>query len=231
LQQPRAAITGREYADLAVGQLSMSKEPSEARPHQPRWRRWSREIAITAGFAGVLLSAKSSLADHYSVPSGSMLPTVEIGDRIVVNKASYGLRVPFTHQAIAEFAGPSRGDVVVLDDPESDKTLLKRVVAVPGDRVAVRNGQLELGGVQVPIEHRSDGDYELLGGGEHLIDLSHGGGPDLEETTIPDGHYLMMGDNRGDSRDGRYFGLVERGAILGRAARVYWRGGPAWKPL
>ncbi len=201
-------------------------------PSKPRWRRWLREIAITAAFAFVLLSARSSIADHYVVPSGSMLPTVEVGDHILVNKTAYALRVPFTHYAVAEFAGPAPGDVVVLDDPEEDgKTLLKRVIAVPGNRVAVHAGHIEVDGAPVRVEHRADGDHELLGGTDHLVDFSKGGGPDLDTTTIPDDKYLVMGDNRGDSRDGRYFGLVDRSAILGRAARVYWRGGLAWKPL
>src|SRR5262249_30894965 len=201
-------------------------------PPKPRWGRWLREIAITAAFALVLLAARSSVADHYVVPSGSMLPTVEIGDRILVNKTAYGLRVPFTHHAVAELAGPSRGDVIVLDDPEeAGKTLLKRVIAVPGDRVAVHAGHVAIDGTPVRVEHRDDGDHELLGGADHLVDFSKGGGPDLDETTIPDDEYLVMGDNRGDSRDGRYFGLVDRSAILGRAARVYWRGGFAWKAL
>jgi len=201
-------------------------------PPKPRWRRWLREITVTAAFALVLLAARSSLADHYVVPSGSMLPTVEIGDRIFVNKTAYRLRVPFTHYSITEFAGPERDDVIVLDDPEEDgKTLLKRVIAVPGDRVAVHAGHVDINGAQVRVEHRSDGDHELLGDADHLVDLSRGGGPDVEETLIPDDKYLVMGDNRGDSRDGRYFGLVDRSAILGHALRVYWRGGLAWKPL
>jgi len=201
-------------------------------PTKPRWRRWLRELTITAAFALFLLSARSSIADHYYVPSGSMLPTVEIGDRVVVNKTAYGLRVPFTHYSITEFAGPARGDVIVLDDPEEDgKTLLKRVIAVPGDRVAVHAGHIEINGTPVPVEHRGDGDHELLEDADHLVDLSRGGGRDLDETNIPDDKYLVMGDNRGDSRDGRYFGLVDRSAILGHAVRVYWRGGLTWKAL
>src|SRR5262249_39340333 len=128
-------------------------------PPIPRRRRWLREVTVTAALALVLLSARSSIADHYVVPSGSMLPTVEIGDRILVNKTAFGLRVPFTHHSIAEFAGPARGDVIVLDDPEENgKTLLKRVIAVPGDRVAVHAGHIDINGTPVPVEHRSDGD-------------------------------------------------------------------------
>jgi signal peptidase I len=210
-----------------------AKPEKPAKPAKKK-RSWWRELAITAAFALVFLSARSSIADHYHVPSGSMLPTVEIGDRIVVAKAAYGLRVPFTHHAIADFSGPSRGDVIVLESPDPDddrKVLLKRVAALPGDRVAVRGGKIILGGVAVPVESRPDGDYEILDGTAHPIELRNGGGPELDETIVPEGHYLVLGDNRGDSRDGRDFGFVPRANILGRAARIYWRGGPAWTPL
>jgi signal peptidase I len=214
--------------------------PKKPKAPKKPWtaRRILREVAILAAFTTVFLSARSSIADHYRVPSGSMLPTVEIGDRIVVAKASYGLRVPFTSHTLTDTAGPARGDVVVLEspDPEDDsKILLKRVVAGPGDRVEVRGGKLWLDGVAVPIERRADGDYEILPGSgagvAHRVELANGGGPDLPELVVPPGQYLVMGDNRGDSRDGREFGFVPRENILGRAARVYWRGGPAWEPL
>ena len=93
---------------------------------------------MTSAVAFVLLSARSTLADHYRVPTGSMLPTVEISDRIVVNKAAYGLRVPFTDDYATHFEGPQIGDVVVLRSPEDGDTLLKRVVAIPGTTIEVR---------------------------------------------------------------------------------------------
>ncbi|MBX3158872.1 MAG: signal peptidase I [Deltaproteobacteria bacterium] len=209
--------------------------PPKPKP-KPTWtaRRVVREVAILAAFALAFLSARSSIADHYHVPSGSMMPTVEIGDRIVVSKAAYGVRVPFTRHVIAELDGPARGDVVVLESPDpgdDGKVLLKRVAAVPGDRVAVRHGQIFLAGRDVKQETRADGTYEILDGVEHRIELGNGPGPDLEEIVIPPERYLVLGDNRGDSRDGRELGLVPRENILGRAARVYWRGGPAWTPL
>src|SRR4051794_13740235 len=94
------------FGSMTAVDRTMSEDAEKKPPTKPRWRRWAREAAITAAFVGVLLSAKSTLADHYRVPSGSMLPTIEIGDRIIVNKAAYGLRVPFTHEAITEFTGP-----------------------------------------------------------------------------------------------------------------------------
>lgn len=202
------------------------KAPVRSKPH-----RIARELLVIAAFALVLMSARSSLADHYSVPTGSMLPTVQLDDRIVVNKAAYGLHVPFTSMYVTRFAGPQIGDVVVLDSPEEAKVLLKRVVGTPGTRVEVRGGRILINDELAPVEDRPDGLYEHLGGVLHQIRLTHGGGPDWGPVTIPEDRYLMMGDNRGDSHDGRSFGLVSRDAILGRATGVFWRGGPTWDGL
>jgi signal peptidase I len=207
-------------------------KPQEARaPVRSKARRIARELLMIAGFALVLMSARSSLADHYSVPTGSMLPTIQLEDRIVVNKAAYGLHVPFTSAYVLQFDGPKVGDVVVLDSPEEDKVLLKRVVGVPGARVEVREGHLLIDDRPAPVEQRGEGLYERLGDALHEIRLTNDGGPDYGPVTIPDGRYLVMGDNRGDSHDGRAFGLVPREAILGRAMGVYWRGGPTWDGL
>lgn len=200
-------------------------------PVRSKPRRFARELLVIGVFALVLMSARSSLADHYSVPTGSMLPTIELDDRIVVNKAAYGLHVPFTSAYVTRFAGPRLGDVVVLDSPEEAKVLLKRVIGVPGARVEVRGGHLRIDGQPAAIEQRADGLYERLGGALHPVRLTHDGGPDWGPVTIPEGRYLVMGDNRGDSHDGRSFGLVARDAILGRAMGVFWRGGPAWDGL
>jgi signal peptidase I len=200
-------------------------------PKRSKVRRFARELGILIGLAFILLSVRSSLADHYRVPTGSMLPTVQLDDRILVNKAAYGLRVPFTNTYAAEFDGPQIGDVVVLGSPEDGKILLKRVVAIPGTRVEVRDGRLYLGGELADVEERGERLIENLAGTLHDIRLTNRGGPDFGPATIPDGKYLVMGDNRGESHDGRSFGLVARDAIVGRAVAVYWRGGPAWEPL
>ncbi|TMQ04834.1 MAG: signal peptidase I [Deltaproteobacteria bacterium] len=206
----------------------MSNSPP---PVRSRVRRLARELLVFAAFVVVLMSARSTLADHYRVPTGSMQPTVAIDDHILVNKAAYGLRVPFSSRYLTRFGGPAAGDVVVLDSPDDDKVLLKRVVGIPGTRIEVRGGRVWIDGVQAPIEHRADGLHELLGGADHVVRLTRGGGPDWGPVTIPGGRYLVMGDNRGDSRDGRFFGLVTREAILGRAIGVFWRGGPVWDGL
>jgi signal peptidase I len=186
---------------------------------------------MIAAFALVLMSARSSLADHYLVPTGSMQPTVAIDDHILVNKAAYGLRVPFSGTYLTHFGGPAVGDVVILDAPDEDKLLLKRVIGVPGTQVEVRGGRVWIDGKAAPVEHRPDGLHEQLGGADHALRLTQGGGPDWGPVSIPEDRYLVMGDNRGDSRDGRYFGLVSREAILGRALGVFWRSGPTWDGL
>jgi signal peptidase I len=200
-------------------------------PSRSRARPFVRELAILVAFAGVTMVGRASLADHYRVPTGSMLPTVELDDHIVVNKAAYGLRVPLTNTYVVHAHGPDVGDVVVLDSPEESKVLLKRVVGIPGATVEVRGGRVTLDGKLAPLEQRADGTYEQLGGVLHPVRLTEHGGPDFGPMVIPEDRYLVMGDNRGESNDGRSFGLVSRDAILGRAVGVAWRSGPTWDGL
>jgi signal peptidase I len=195
-------------------------------------RRLLREVTSVLVAAAVALVTRSSLADHYVVPTGSMLPTVQLEDHVVVDKLAYGLHVPLLHAYLTRFAGPARGDVVVLDAPDTSEVLLKRVVAVPGDTVRVRDGALEVNGRPIPIADSHGVPYEALGAQAHPLDLSSGGGPDLGPMTLPRDRYLVLGDNRGNSRDGRYFGLIGRDAILGRVKGVLVRKGrPIWIAL
>jgi len=196
-----------------------------------RARRWIREAISLAVTLGVVLAGRAALADQYVVPSGSMEPTVQVGDHIVVAKASYGLRVPFTDKYLVHFRPPHRGEVVVLDSPEDDHVLLKRVAALPGDEVQVQRGALIVNGVPVAWKQTPDGVEELSDAGPHLLGLDRGGGPDFGPTRVPDGKLLVLGDHRGDSRDGRYFGFVETNTVLGHALGIFWRGGPTWRGL
>jgi signal peptidase I len=206
---------------------------ASASPEPPAPRGgFIRQVATVLGFSVVLLAARSSLADHYVVPTGSMIPTVAIGDRVLVNKLAYGLRVPFSSHNVATFQAPAHGDVVVLDSPEDERTLLKRVVAVPGDNVEVAGGRLSINGVAVPVDEAEAGLIERLGQVVHPVRLTYGGGADFGPMRLPDGEFLVMGDNRGESRDGRSFGLVKRDAIRGRALSIWMRDGrPCWRPL
>jgi signal peptidase I len=188
-----------------------------------------RELVTVAVAIAVVATTRTSLADHYVVPSGSMLPTVQIDDHVLVDKIAYGVHVPLVDRYAVHLGGPARGDVVVLSSPEDGRTLLKRVVAVPGDRVTVTDGAVSIDGRAMPIVDRDGGEIEKLGAHEHRVSLEYGGGPDFGPLVVPDGRYLVMGDNRGDSRDGRSFGLVAGDAILGRVEGVFLRhGAPTW---
>ncbi len=173
--------------------------------------------------ATVGLATRASFADHYVVPTGSMEPTVHVGDHILVTKAAYGLRIPLTDRWLTTFDGPKRGDVVVLDAPPPDApiVLLKRVVAIGGDNVEVRSGHVYIDGAAVTeptVQVTNDG-YAP-------------GGPDYGPVQVPVGKLLVLGDNRGNSRDGRTFGLVDRKRVLGRAVAVVGREGkPTYEPL
>ncbi len=197
-----------------------------------RPRRLLRELLPALSAAFVVLVARSSFADHYVVPSGSMLPTVELADHVVVNKLAYGVRLPLASWYLARFGGPERGDVVVLDAPDTGIVLLKRVVGLPGDRVEVRGKQVVVNDQPVPLEEHGLFALETLGKSQHVLDLDDGGGPDFGPATLPVDGYLVLGDHRGNSRDGRYFGLVKRDGILGRVEGVVVRGGHlTWKGL
>jgi signal peptidase I len=154
-----------------------------------------------------------------------MEPTVHVADRILVNKLAYGVRVPLADVYALDINAPARGDVVVLTSPEDGIVLLKRVAAVPGDRVRVVGGELELNGVRVRVAARDGGVVEELGATPHPLSLDSGGGPDFGPVTVPADEFLVLGDNRGDSKDGRFFGFVKRAAIKGRAVAVIAREG------
>jgi signal peptidase I len=215
---------------------SAAPAPAPVQPAGParpsRRNRWLREGVSIAGFALALFAARSTLADHYYVPTGSMIPSVSIGDRLIVNKLAYSLRVPFSDVVVIRRNQPQRGDVVVLKSPENGITLLKRVAAVPGDEVAVTDGRLSINGQPVPISREGDSLVERLGRSAHPVRLTAGGGPDFGPVRLEIDQYLMLGDNRGESHDGRSFGLVEGKAILGKALGVWMRDGhPGWHSL
>ena len=198
---------------------------------------WRKEIRPLLILILVLFSIRSSLADWNDVPSGSMRPTILEGDRIFINKLAYDLKVPFTTWHIAEWSNPQRGDIAVFYSPHDGKRLVKRVVGLPGDTLELRNNALVINGSLVeyqPIAEELLRDLapadragrvfatEQLPGQTHAV----AGNPVLPAkrsfapTRVPEGQYFMMGDNRDDSFDSRYWGTVERRQIVGRATAV-----------
>jgi signal peptidase I len=193
-------------------------------------RLLARELrAVALLLLGVMI-ARSALADHYHVPSGSMEPSLLTGDRIFVNKLAYGLRVPFTTRRIVDGELVRRGDIVIFDSPRDGKRLVKRIVAVGGDEVAIRDGRLSINGRAVAIDET--GAVEQMGERVVRLNLLHGGGPDYDGR-VPPGKLLAVGDHRGNSVDGRMFGLINDEDVYGRALAVYYRRGNGfgWRRL
>jgi len=177
----------------------------------------------------LMLAGRSSLADHYLVPSGSMEETLQVGDRVVVDKTAHGLRLPFTMIKLIAGDAVSRGEVAIFDSPKNGVRLIKRIVAIGGDEVLIKNGRLVVNGIPLAAEPA----LELFGSRVAQLNLRDGGGPDLYIESVPNGMLLAVGDHRGNSLDGRMFGLVPEEEIYGRAIAVYYRSGEGfvWKPL
>ncbi|MEJ2307959.1 MAG: signal peptidase I [Gammaproteobacteria bacterium] len=192
----------------------------------------------------IVLLIRSFLGEPFRSPSGSMMPTLLVGDFILVNKFAYGLRLPVTHTKILDTGSPERGDVAVFRYPVDDKTdFIKRIVAVPGDTVAYRNKRLYINGEAQPVT--VIGRYRGVGSGaletndlharENLMGLEHEilideRYPDFNPQcrtlahgtiTVPEGHYFAMGDNRDNSNDSRCWGLVPEENLVGKATFIW----------
>ncbi len=170
---------------------------------------------------------RSSFADWNTVPTGSMKPTILEGDRILVNKMAYDLRVPFSHLSILNLNNPDHGDIVVFDSAYSDKRLVKRVIGIPGDTVKLVDNTLFINGRELTyqdlnIDEKTMDRTEDLLGIRYSIRTQLGGSrlSNFNAVTVPDGHYLVMGDNRDNSADSRIIGFVPRNEIVGKANRV-----------
>jgi signal peptidase I len=195
-------------------------------------RQWFRKEVAPILLALVLVTAaRSSLADHYYVPSGSMENTLFAGDRVVVDKTAYGVRLPYTKVDLIEVARPQPGEVAVFDSPVDGKLLIKRIVGVGGQVVSLHGGHLTVDGKALAPD--MFGADEVFDTRVATLNLADGGGPPIDSLVIPKGKLLAMGDHRGMSFDGRYFGLVDERELYGRAVAVYFRKGDGfvWKRL
>jgi len=202
-------------------------------------RRFLREWAPTLLFMILFFSFRSAVADWYEVPTASMKPTIIEGDRIFVNKLAYDIKVPFTLISLASWDRPQRGDIVVFDAPAGDKRLIKRVVGLPGDRIAIRSNRLFINNQPA---HYAMADQSMV---SEYWDLSNFSPVLLKETfdnmtphsitvlpkrqstarnfgpvTVPENQYFMLGDNRDNSADSRYIGAIDKYFILGKANKV-----------
>jgi signal peptidase I len=220
----------------------------EGAVRQPAW------LEYTASFFPVILLVfvlRSFLFEPFRIPSGSMIPTLEIGDLILVNKYEYGIRLPVINKKVVELGQPKRGDVIVFRYPlNPSQDYIKRVVGLPGDRIEYLNKRLTINGQPVSMKKLDpyyDADRmlyyaqfsESLGAVDHRIIVSEqippglgGGFPNTHPGAcqysgsgvvcqVPPGHYFMMGDNRDNSEDSRFWGFVPDENIVGRAFFIW----------
>ncbi|MFA5521304.1 MAG: signal peptidase I [Castellaniella sp.] len=246
-----AAMAATEPAvrDMEAAQASRIRQQAYDKANRAPW--W---VEYGVSFFPVILFVfvlRSFLVEPFRIPSGSMLPTLQSGDLILVNKFQYGIRLPVVDWKVLELGSPQRGDVVVFRYPvDTSVDYIKRVVGVPGDTVQYRNKVLSINGV--PVEQVRDGDYfepdrgayiaqyqEALGEAGHRILLNRRSPQFLTPISdfpyrdhceyvntgvrcvVPEGHYFMMGDNRDNSLDSRYWGFVPDDNIVGRAFFIW----------
>ena len=176
-------------------------------------REYAESIVIAIVMALII---KTFVVQAFKIPSGSMIPTLKIGDHILVNKFSYGTKLPFTDRIIIPMKGPSQGDIIVFKYPEDEnKDFIKRVIGLPGDTVEIKDKKVHINGKPIEESYPIHGDKMVYPSGLQPRD-------NFGPITVPQGSYFVMGDNRDFSLDSRYWGFVKLNKIKGRAFIVYW---------
>jgi signal peptidase I len=199
-------------------------EPLDERPSRFSWRRGQtesppksrlRQNVESLGLAVlVALVVRSSVVEAFWVPSGSMLPTIQIGDHLFVNKLAYGMHLPFVGKEITQWRPLHRSDIIVFTSPVDHSTdLIKRVIAVEGDTVEVRNKHIVINGQEIPDQHANFTDPHIRDGGPR---------DNFGPVTVPPGKFFVMGDNRDQSYDSRYWGFADESDVKGQATFIYW---------
>tara|TARA_B100001093_G_scaffold519050_1_gene606202 strand:+ start:4482 stop:5321 length:840 start_codon:yes stop_codon:yes gene_type:complete len=192
----------------------------------------------------IVLILRSFLAEPFQIPTGSMIPTLEVGDFILVSKYAYGVRLPVIGTKIMDVEDPKRGEVMVFIPPHEDKYYIKRVIGLPGDSVRYEDKHLYINGELIDKDYVRDIEVETgigplsgtlytetLGDVAHAVQHIDAVGQRRARTTwvIPNGHYFMMGDNRDNSADSREWGTVSEENIVGKAIAVWMHKDPGLK--
>jgi len=195
-----------------------------------------RQSAVTEyaiSFFPVLLFVlvlRSFLVEPFQIPSGSMKPTLQVGDFILVNKFSYGIRLPVIGTKVFDIGEPQRGDAMVFIPPHQNQYFIKRVIGLPGDRIRYQNKVLYIDNVEQTQQYKgplsgvaSDqlSFIETLDNRAHMIQRNRYEDARVQQWLVPEGHYFMMGDNRDQSSDSRFWGFVSEDKIVGEAFAVW----------
>ena len=185
----------------------------------PRWQTMLKEYAEALIVALILaFFIRSFVVQAFKIPSGSMLQTLQIGDHLLVTKFAYGVKIPFTNTMIIERDGPAHGDIIVFEFPEDpSKDFIKRVIGLPGDVIEIKDKQVFRNGVQLSESYIQHVDSSTS------VPRRDNFGPVM----VPENKYFVMGDNRDESYDSRFWGFVERNTIEGKALVLYW----SWESL
>lgn len=152
----------------------------------------------------------------YKIPSGSMKPTLQIGDHILVSKFNYGIKLPLIRSTLIPFGAPERGDIVVFIYPEDrSKDFIKRLIALPGDTVEIRDKKILVNGLPYQDGHGVYTDRMIIPGSVQPRD-------NFGPVKVPENSFFVMGDNRDESYDSRFWGMVNQRDVLGKALIIYW---------
>jgi signal peptidase I len=233
-----------ERVRKAIAALDDAMDEHLAFARKSTLREYSESIGVAVAIALLL---RAFVVEAFQIPSGSMIPTLEVGDHIFVSKFAYGLGIPFTNVKILELKQPERGDVIVFKYPiEPGTDYIKRVVGLPGDVVEVRQHEVFINGHSMPRErvpipcHYSESSHsgsgiedrdceqweETLGTKRHATIQEPGRSHDFSRTVVPAGHVFVMGDNRDNSSDSRVWGTVQHDLIKGKALVIWWSRAP-----
>ena len=177
------------------------------------WREYAEALIVALALALVI---RAFVVQAFKSPSESMLGTLQVGDHLLASKFAYGIRIPFTDHYIYDGSDPQRGDIVIFEYPNDPSVdYIKRVIGVPGDLIEVRDKQLYRNGMPVKEAYIRNIDPDNI---EPLRD-------NYAPVRVPSGKYFVMGDNRDNSLDSRFWGFVDRKAIKAKAWRIYWSWG------
>tara|TARA_B100000315_G_C14580257_1_gene590089 strand:- start:355 stop:1008 length:654 start_codon:yes stop_codon:yes gene_type:complete len=185
----------------------------EGKPQKSLVREYTEAIIIAIILALII---RTFVVQAFKIPSGSMIPTLVIGDHILVNKFLFGVKIPFTDHVLFSFDEPEKQDIIVFKYPEDEsKDFIKRIVGLPGDRVLLKDKVLYVNDVSIVEPYKQHTDSSILPADLHPRD-------NFGPITIPPNKYFVMGDNRDQSLDGRFWGFVNREKIKGEAFLIYW---------